>query len=235
MQTNPGGPVNPGANCPPTTATGNVALAFGASIASDAAPGAAPSAATVPVRAPRIFVTLRGIDALPASMPGADATTAWQPLAPQLAERPVQVDLNARTGDFCASKPVSVADSPAGVYSQLRLRIVPNLDPNATASRAPDRSTFSAALLAESACGANLLNCLIPPDAAAQPLAFDDSAEVLITSNRIAGGSIRVLPDTTTHLAISLDPRSSVALPTATALRLTPSFSVSNASCAAPE
>jgi len=222
---NPGGTIDSGATCTTTTSTGNVTLAFGSSVASASA-----DALSAAPRAPHIFVTLRGIDALPSSMPGDDAT-AWQPLAPQLATRPVQVDLNAPVGDSCAIHPLSVADVQSGVYSQLRLRVVENPSPN----QAPDRSTVAAPLLEESACGANLLNCLIPPDAAALALALDDRAEIVIPSDHIAGGSIRVLPDSHVHLTISLDPRSSVAVPSGNALRLIPSFSVATASCASHE
>ncbi|HXX19198.1 MAG TPA: DUF4382 domain-containing protein [Candidatus Acidoferrum sp.] len=207
---NPGGTIDSGATCTTTTSTGNVTLAFGSSVASASA-----DALSAAPRAPHIFVTLRGIDALPSSMPGDDAT-AWQPLT----SRPVQVDLNAPVGDSCSTAAFGTASIPAGAYSQLRLRVVQNLG-----------ATTSASLLENSACGANLINCLIPPDAAAQPLAVDDSGEIVIPSDRIAGGSIRVLPDSHIHLTISLDPRAFVALPAANSLRFVPAFSVADAHC----
>ena len=215
VQTNPGGTIDTSSNCPASPPTGNVSLAFGTAIASDAAT----NAGVFPLRAPRIFVTLRGVDALPTQMPGADAPT-WQPLAPQLASRPAQVDLNARVGDFCATRPLAAATLPAGVYSQLRLRLVPNLDPNA-------RANDAAAPLDASACGANILSCLIPPDGAALPLAFDDPGEIVISSERIAGGFVRVLPGSKVDLVIALDPSSPIEVAKGNALRLSPLFSVS--------
>ena len=215
VQTNPGGTIDTSSNCPASPPTGNVSLAFGTAIASDAAT----NAGVFPLRAPRIFVTLRGVDALPTEMPGADAP-AWQPLAPQLTSRPAQVDLNARVGDPCATRALTAATLPAGVYSQLRLRVVPDLDPNARANNA-------AAPLDASACGANILSCLIPPDATALPLAFDDPGEFVIPSGRIAGGFVRVLPGSNVRLVIALDPSSPIELATGKALRLSPLFSVS--------
>lgn len=237
VQSNPGGTINTATSCPISTATGNVTLTFGSSLAS----ASATDALSAPLRSPHIFVTLRGIDALPMQMSGIDAlpaapsgemsgddAAAWQPLAPQLASRPVQVDLNAHVGDSCAARPVSIADTPAGVYSQLRLRLVPN--------QPSDRSTLAAPPLDASACGANLLNCLVPPDAAAQPLAFDDPASIVIPSDRIAGGFIRVLPDSSVHLSIAFDPVSSRALPVGNALRFAPVFSVAaDAHCSRAE
>ncbi len=217
VQTNPGGTINTNTSCQ-TSTTGNVALAFGAPLDS----GGTPYSTIVPVRSPHIFVTLSGVDALPAPVPGEEGP-AWQPLAPQLALRPVQVDLNARAGDSCATGPLGAAAVPAGVYRELRLRVVPDLDPSAPA----DQVAPTSSPLAESACGANLLNCLIPPDAAAQPLTWNDSDEVVISSDRIAGGFIRVLPDSDLQLTITFNPASSVALPAADGIRLIPSFSAS--------
>ena len=226
VQTNPGGTIDTSSNCPASPPTGNVSLAFGTAIASDAAT----NAGVLPLRAPHIFVTLRGIDALPTHAPGADAPE-WQPLAPQLASRPAQVDLNARVGDFCATSPITGPPGrrlvepggsaiPAGVYSQLRLRLVPNLDPNA-------RANDAAAPFDASACGANILSCVIPPDGAALPLAFDNPGEIVIPSGRIAGGFVRVLPGSNVHLVIALDPSSPIDVAKGNALRLSPLFSVS--------
>ena len=258
VQTNPGGTINTNTSCQTTTMTGNVALSIGALQDSDS-PN---SLATEASRATQVFVTLRGVDALADPLPSDDAP-AWRELAPQLASRPAQIDLNAPVGDFCAitgppgprlgepreNGPLGTATVPAGVYRQLRLRVVPNSDSNAAANPPSDQSAIVSSLPDQSACGANLLNCLIPPDSAAVSLALYNRglaesgernletgpASIVIPSGRIAGGFFRVLPNTTTHLAISFDPRSSSLLRDANSLRLVPSFSVATASCASPE
>jgi hypothetical protein len=190
VQTNPGGTINNNTSCPNTPTTGNVVLTFGASSTS----GAASASTIAPVRSPQIFVTLRGVDALPMSTTG-DGAPAWQPLAPQLADRPVQVDLNAHAGDFCATNRLGTAAVPAGVYRQLRVRFALN-------PRADLASARLASPLDESACGTGIFNCIIP-SAISRPLAWDAPAEIEIPSDRIDGGSIAILPNSTTRLVIS--------------------------------
>jgi len=190
VQTNPGGTINNNTSCPSTPTTGNVVLTFGASSTS----GAASSSTMGPVRSPQIFATLRGVDALPMSTPGDDAP-AWQPLAPQLADHPVQVDLNAHVGDLCTTNQLGAASVPGGVYRELRVRFA--LNPRAELAFAR-----TASLLDESACGAGIFNCVIP-SGIGRPLVWDAPAEIEIPSDRIDGGSIVILPNSTTRLAIS--------------------------------
>jgi len=211
---NPSGMTSTSATCPPSKPTGNVVLTVGSSLV---------TSEPVTLRAPHLFVTLRGIDALAAPAPGEDAPV-WQPLAPQLTDRPVQVDLTASAAPFCESGPLGSAAVPAGVYSQLRLRVVPNPPPSAQPATNAD----------ESACGAHSFSCLIPPDATAHTLAWDDPADIVIASDHIADGFIRILPETSVHVSIALDPRSSLVLPAGTALRLIPSFSASTESACSP-
>ena len=212
---NPGGISGTTPTCPASNSTGKMALSFGSSFV---------TSESAPLRTPHIFVTLRGIDALGASTAGDDAP-AWQELAPRLAVRPVQIDLTAPSARSCATGPLGAAAVPAGVYRQLRLRLVPN--------PLPDRPVATAPPLDESACGANVFSCLIPPDATEQPLAWDDPADIVIPTDRIADGFIRVLPGSSVHVSIALDPRSSLA-PAGAALRLIPSFSASAQSDCSP-
>ena len=208
VNSNPGGTANTNLSCPMAKPTGNVALTFGSSLTtSESAP-----------LGTHLFVMLRGIDALAAPMPG-DEVPAWQELAPRLADRPVQVDLTAPAGRSCESGQLGSAAVPAGVYRELRLRLVPN--PSQV------RVEATGVPLDESACGANVFDCLIPPNATAQPLTWDDPAEVVIASDRIQDGFIRIMPETSVHVSIALDPRSSLALASDHTLRLIPSFSAS--------
>jgi len=207
INSNPGGTVNTNLSCPMAKPTGNVALTLGSSFT---------PFESAPLRT-HLFVTLRGIDALAKPM-AADDPPGWQELAPQLADQPVQVDLTAPLARSCESGPLGSAAVPAGVYHELRLRLVPNPSPVRAETSPP---------VDELACGTNVFNCLIPPHTMAQPLTWDDPAEVVIASDRIQDGFFRVLPDTSVHVSIALDPRSSLALGADHALRLIPSFSAS--------
>ncbi len=202
--------------CTVTKVTGNVSVSFGSSLASASTSGA-PSA-------PHIFVALRGIDALPSPVEGQDVP-AWQSLAPQLAALPVQVDVLARAAASCAPSPLGVSAVPAGVYNEIRLRIVPN--------SAPNHASMSEALPADNPCGGITFSCIVAQDASTRPLDWADPPELRISSGRISGGFFRVLPDSTVHLEIEFDPRSSIVVPAGDFARLVPSFSVSERpSCA---
>jgi hypothetical protein len=203
---NPGGMTSTNPTCPPSKPTSNVTLTFASSLeALEAAPS----------RTPHLFVTLRGIEGLTAPVANEDAS-GWQELAPQLADRPVQVDLTAPATHFCESGPLGSAEVPAGVYRQLRLHLVPN---------PPLSSETAAPPLEASSCGTNVFSCLIPRGGAtAQPLTWDDPADIVIPSERIADGFIRVLPETSVHVSIALDSRSSLVLAAGADLRLMPSF-----------
>jgi Domain of unknown function (DUF4382) len=195
--------------CPVGNETGNMAVTFGSALsASDSAL----------LRTPHIFVTLRGIDGLGAPMRGSDAP-GWQELAPQLINRPVQIDLTTSAGSSCATGLLGSAAVPAGVYRQLRLHLVPNPSEVSAWDTTPT--------LRESACGADAFSCFIPPNGSEQLLTWDDPGEVVIGSDHITDGFIRVLPESRVHVSIALDLGSSLVRPDGAGLRLLSSFSVS--------
>lgn len=204
---NSGGSTSDTPSCTLTKPTGNVAVAFNSSSATE----------LNQLRTPSIFVTLRGIDALPLSNVGEEAAS-WQELDPRLGDHPMQVDLAASASDPCATGPLGSDLVPAGVYTELRLRLVPDAAPGSSSS-----------LLDTSACGANVFSCLAPPNTAPLPLALEGPAEIVIPSQSISHGFVRILPDTSVHLSIVLDLRSTRAVPAdgpAGAVRLMPAFSV---------
>jgi hypothetical protein len=209
FQSNPGGTINTNASC--QSKTGNISVTFNASVV----------ASQPALRPPRVFVTLRGLDALGEPVPGDEP--AWQQLAPQLATKPIQVELTAPRGNSCATAPLASAGVPAGVYRQIRLRFATHAP--------PDRAAIASLPSEESACGANVFSCLIPPDSSPQPLTWDEPAEIVIPSDRVEGGFIQVLSNSSTHFSIAFDPVSSRALPAGSALRLIPSLSASTESC----
>lgn len=198
-----------GTTCPAPKQTGNVTLQLDSSFT--------PAASSWPSDVQHIFVSLRGIEALPIHSVG-DDPPAWQQLAPDLVTQPAQVDLMARAEGSCGPIAFSDAIIDAGVYSQVRLRLIPN-QPEA-----------SEPVPAENACGRIGFNCIIATDGAMRPLVSDNPAELRIPPEGIAGGFFRVLPDDHIHLAIEFEPRASFILPAGDAARLLPTFSITQQS-----
>jgi hypothetical protein len=208
---NPGGGIvaGTGTSCPAPKQTGNVMLQLNSSFT--------PAASSWPSDVQHIFVSLRGIDALP-THPVGDDSPAWQELAPDLVTQPTQVDLMARAADSCGPSAFPDAVIEAGVYSQVRLRLVPN-QPEA-----------SEPVPVENACGRIGFNCIVAANGAMRPLASDNPTELRIPPEGIAGGFFRVLPDDHIRLAIEFEPRASFLLPAGDATRLLPTFSVTQPS-----
>jgi hypothetical protein len=127
----------------------------------------------------------------------------------------MQVDLLARATDACGTNSFRDATIPQGVYNQVRLRLVPN-QPD-TNEPVPE----------ENACGRAGFNCVVPGDDRVRPIAWGETPEVRIPAEWIDGGFFRVLPGGDAHLAVEFDARSSMAVPAGDAVRLFPTFSVS--------
>jgi hypothetical protein len=208
---NPGGGTvaGTGNSCPVQQQTGNVTLQLNSSVT-----GTAPS---WPSDVQHIFLSLRGIEALPTDA-FEDGSPEWQVLAPDLATQPVQVDLMARGTSSCGPSAFPEAIVEAGVYSQVRLRLVSNQ---------PDASE---PVPGENACGEIGFNCVVAKNGAMHPLASNDRAEIRIPQGGTVGGFFRILPDDHVRLAIIFEPRASFILPAGDASQLLPTFSVTQQS-----
>ncbi len=204
---------NPGGTLPPTipscqlgTSTGTVSLHVSAP--------AAPSEGESPAKIQHIFVTLRGIEATASAIPD-DNAADWHELAPNLATRPVQLDLLARTADSCERSISAEATIPADAYRQIRLRLAPN------------QPTTDESVLEENGCGGAGLNCVVTSDGVTRPLVLDaQPSEIQVGSDHISGGFFRVLPETAVNLKLEFNPQSSVIFSTNEAARLVPVFTV---------
>ena len=208
---NPGGGIisGTGSTCTVPKLTGNVRVSLNSSLA--------PDTASVRPGVQHVFVSIRGVEALPAAVTG-EAPPEWQELAPELEARPAQVDLLAPAADSCGSSLFGEAAIPQGVYNQVRLRLVPNqLQPN---EPVPE----------ENACGRAGFNCIVAADDTVRPVAWDDPPGLRVPVERIEGGFFRVLPGGNIRLAIEFNPRSSIAISAGDAVRLFPTFSVSQQS-----
>jgi len=141
-----------------------------------------------------IFVSIRGIDVHESLMPD-DGSPDWQELAPQLANRPLQIDLLSPIGTQITEGPLQeIATIPAGVYRQVRVRFA-------------DDALASNRLQGESGCAGVGSNCVVMADNTVRPLLFDTaSPELRITTERIPAASLVILPDIDTDLVIELKP-----------------------------
>lgn len=144
-------------------------------------------------RIEHIFVSLRGIE-LHRSAIADDASAEWQELAPQLAQRPLQVDLMKGTEDASAAPRLGErALIPAGEYRQVRLRFVANQP--AADEPIPQRN----------ACGGVGFNCVATADGRIRTLIIAGAAsQTRITSDTISGGFLFVPPESNAEVAIEL-------------------------------
>jgi hypothetical protein len=201
-----GGTISAGtSNCSLNQAKGNVHLRITSSLSS--------ATGGQPVRIQHIFLTLRGIEANP-SATADEESPDWQELAPKLVNQPVQLDLLASSSDSHAPGTFEDVAVPADAYRQIRLRLSPN-QPSASDS------------LQENSCGSVGLNCVVTSDDVIRPLVLDSALpQIQVSSDHIADGFFRVLPDTTVNLKIEFNPQSSLFIPTNEAVRLVAVFRV---------
>ena len=162
--------------------------------------------------AQHIFFTVRGVQAHPDET-ASDDSPDWVDLVPDLATQPVQVDLLKSAGNSCATGSLGDHIVIAGVYRQIRLQL---------ASSAP-----SAMAPRDNACGSIGLHCTVSARGAVRALAFETDPPVIhISSDRISGGFVRILPDSHVTLALEFNPYASTLRPIAEAARLTPLFTL---------
>jgi hypothetical protein len=162
-----------------------------------------------------VFVTIRGIEASSNSA-ASDDSPDWVELAPELARRPVQVDLMAPPGTSCESAALSRALVPAGVYRELRIRLA--LDPPAAGESAPT----------ENRCGAAGLHCAVVAGGEIRPLAWNSATPDLhIPQQSIAGQGFSLMPDSEMNLTISFHSYAALVLPSNDSVRLAPILTAS--------
>lgn len=147
---------------------------------------------TPSARVEHVYVTLRSVQLHPSAIAEQNSRD-WVEIAPQLADKPRQMDL------IGSSEPEVLAENamiPAGSYRQVRLEFL------------PDPPTVGWHFLGVRECGATRQNCIVMGDGGVDPVHWPgDVPELLITGQNMEGGALLVLPDTTTELRISLEPQ----------------------------
>jgi len=139
-----------------------------------------------------IFLAIRGIE-LNSSATAQDNSPDWQELLPPgLEQKPLQIDLMESNAGQAVQAPFGkTALLPAGIYRQLRLRLIPN------------QPAMKDQLPAQNMCGSRTFNCIVMADGSIQPLQFDEASSALrITSDNMEGAALPFLPDTDTDLII---------------------------------
>ena len=139
-----------------------------------------------------VLISLRGIAVHPDGVAADDASPDWRELLPQLSSRPLQVDLMNGAAGPPARQPLGDELAiPAGTYRQIRLRFVSNQP--APGDAVPEKK----------ACRGEGFNCVVFEDGRVQPLLLDSTAqESRITSERIAGGALLVIPNASADLVL---------------------------------
>jgi hypothetical protein len=142
-------------------------------------------------RIAHIYVSLRGIEVHPNGVAD-DASPDWQELVPLEQGQPLQVDLVNGTG--LPSPLREDVTIPADAYRQLRLRFV------------PDQPSSDDPVPEKNACGPTGFNCVVSDDDRIYPLLLDGALpKISITSEKIAGGVLLVLPDSDSNVVIELN------------------------------
>jgi hypothetical protein len=139
-----------------------------------------------------IFISIRGIELNSSATTHADSPDWQELLPPELEQKPHQIDLlESNVGQSIRESFGKTALLPAGIYRQLRLRLVPNQP--AMEDRLPEKN----------ACGSGTFNCIVMADGGIRPLLLNDGfPELRITSDKMEGGALLFLPDTDTDLII---------------------------------
>jgi hypothetical protein len=176
-----------------------------------------PALAATPSAMRHIFVTIRGIQANP-NASAADDSPGWIELAPDLARKPLQLDLLARSEESCTANFLVPTAVPAGVYRQIRLQISPN------------EPAMDHADLEQNACGEIGFNCMVTQDSDLRSINVGGSPAVIhITSAQIADGSFSVPPDSDKDLEITLSGYSLLSLPASHTPEFVPTFTTASA------
>lgn len=142
-----------------------------------------------------IFLSIRGIEAHSSATADEDSPDWMELLPAESVKQPLQVDLVGGTAGRGSRKTLGeIASVPAGMYRQLRVRLVPN------------QATTDAGVPQENACGSAGFNCVVMADGRIQPLMLDtDSPELRIASDRIEGATLLIPPGANSDMVIEFE------------------------------
>ena len=145
-----------------------------------------------------VFITVRSVQAH-IDAKADDNSSGWQELAPQLASKPMQIDLFASPTN-CVLAQLGSASLPVGSYQQIRLLLVSN------------NPAAGAATPASNACAGNGFNCVELSDNSFHELLLSsqDNTGLKIPPGQILGGPIQVLAGQSVDLNIDFNACASI-------------------------
>jgi Domain of unknown function (DUF4382) len=166
-----------------------------------------------------VFVTVRSVQAH-TSASATDSTGGWQELAPQLASRPMQVDLFAPAQTNCILAQLGSAQLPAGNYQQIRLLLVSN------------SPAASDAVPSQNACAGEGFNCVVLADGTVHQLDLSSQVNtgLKIPPGQVLGGPIQVTAGQSVDLNIDFNACASIVREGNGAYRLKPALTASQVS-----
>jgi hypothetical protein len=170
-------------SCMLTTASGNVRVLMHTVSTCSSCPTSSQIA--------HIFVSLRGVE-IHSVASADDASPDWQELMPKPPGQPLQFDLMSAATTRDVRLPLGeVIAIPADSYRQLRVRFVPNHP--SPGDPVPEQNS----------CGGTGFNCVVLANGRTYRLFFDAvQPEVHIGSERMAGGSLLIFPDSDSNLVM---------------------------------
>jgi hypothetical protein len=136
-----------------------------------------------------VFVTLRAVQ-LRSSAVAEPASSDWLEIAPRLRDEPLQIDL---IGGAVPEVLVDAAAIPAGTYHQVRLRFLPDSQPDA------------ARLRPQNPCGEAYHNCIIMADGRIDQFGWSADPDVLIPADSVPDGALVVPPGAKTDVLLRLE------------------------------
>lgn len=157
---------------------------------------------TADARVEHVFVTVQGIQLLPAVTDG--TSKDWLEIAPALANKPRPIDLVGNSPETL----VESATIPAEAYREIRLRFCFDSGSN---QECP----------ADTPCGETLRNCVLMADGRIAPLRWPDGTpELFIAIRTLERDLLAVLPDSFIDLRISLEVQQAFSVSSIQGLRL---------------
>jgi len=134
-----------------------------------------------------VFVTLRAVQ-LRSSAIAEPGSSDWLEIAPRLRDEPLQIDL---VGGPVPEVLVDNAAIPAGTYHQVRLRFLPDSQPDAGRLRSPNP------------CGETYHNCIVMADGRIDPMGWPTDPDALIAADTVPNGGLLAAPGAKTDLLLS--------------------------------
>jgi hypothetical protein len=157
---------------------------------------------TADARVEHVFVTVQGIQLLPAVTDG--TRKDWLEIAPTLANKPRPIDLVGNSPETL----VESATIPAEAYREIRLRFCFESGANQECH-------------ADTPCGETLRNCVMLADGRIEPLHWPGGTpELSIAIRTLEGDSLAVLPDSFVDLRLSLEVQQAFSVSSIQGLRL---------------